>query len=200
MPQLTSRLTLALPALLVALLALLAGCSSVPRAPTAPSADAAPVEAPRPGQAPPQVLAGEVQWMKSLFEGTPVAVVAETDGAMRIDVPMEFAFDDKSVALKAPLRAVMDRVAATMARQASAKVHVASPGPAARSRESAMRSYFNGRGVIGIRVVMLTSAPSEVVTMRIVPGPVAIDRLDDQALPSPTKAFPGARAASRPGI
>jgi hypothetical protein len=178
---------------------LLAGCGSPPSRTAAPVATAtptAPTEAPppRPGQPPPNVLAAEVTWMKQLFEGTPVAVVAEDDGAMRVDVPLTFAFDDKSSTPKAPLRAVMDKVAQSLARQASAKVHVATPGPAARG--AAMRNYLMSRGVVGLRVVMLTPPPNEAVTLRVVPGPVAIDKLDDRALPPPTNAFPGNRGKS----
>ena len=114
---------------------------------------APPAEPPRPGQPPPNVLAAEVTWLKQLFDGTPVAIASEPDGSMRVDVPMTFSFDDKSNAPKPPLRAVMDKVAVSMARQASTKVHLATPGPAARG--AAMRSYLQGRGVIGLRVVVL---------------------------------------------
>jgi hypothetical protein len=138
------------------------------------------------------VLAAEVTWMKQLFEGTPVAVVAEDGGAMRVDVPLTFAFDDKSSTPKAPLRAVMDKVAQSLARQASAKVHVATPGPVARG--AAMRTYLIGRGVVGLRVVVVTPPVADAVMLRVVPGPVAIDRLDDRALPPPTNAFPNNRS------
>src|SRR5512144_3308092 len=177
----------------------LAACSTAPTKPTAPGASGAPGTAaeppPRPGQPPPKVLAAEVTWMKQLFEGTPVAVVAEDDGAMRVDVPLSFSFDDKSTAPTPPLRAVMDKVAQTLARQPSAKVHVGTPGPAARA--TAMRNYLMGRGVVGLRVVALNPPPSDAaVTLRVVPGPVAIDKLDDKALPPPTNAFPGNRPKS----
>jgi hypothetical protein len=176
-------------------LTLLAGCGVTPTKPPAAGATTpAPAEPPRPGQPPPGVLAAEVTWMKQLFEGTPVAIVAEDDGAMRVDVPLTFAFDDKSTAPKAPLRAVMDKVAQSLARQASAKVHVATPGPVARG--AAMRNYLMGRGVVGLRVVVLTPAPADAVTLRVVPGPVAIDKLDDKALPPPTNAFPGRSSKS----
>ena len=135
--------------------------------------------------------------MKQLFEGTPVAIASEPDGAMRVDVPLNFSFDDKSNAPKPPLRAVMDKVAVSMARQASTKVHVATPGPPARG--AAMRSYLQGRGVIGLRVVVLAPPPGDAaVTLRVVPGPVAIDKLDDKNLPPPANAFPGSRGAPKP--
>jgi hypothetical protein len=177
----------------VTLAAIVAGCAAPTQVPpgTPPSA---PAEPPRPGQPPPNVLAAEVTWMKQLFDGTPVAIASEADGSMRVDVPMQFSFDDKSNAPKPPLRAVMDKVAVSMARQASTKVHVATPGPPARG--AAMRSYLQGRGVIGLRVVVLSTPPGDAVTLRVVPGPIAIDRLEDKNLPPPGNAFP--RAGQKP--
>ena len=172
-------------------LVVLAGCAAAPTRPgtPAPGVTTAPADAPppRPGQPPPNVLAAEVNWMKQLFEGTPVAIMAEEDGAMRVDVPLAFAFDDKSPSPKPPLRAVMDKVAQTLARQPSAKVHVGTPGPAARA--AAMRTYLMGRGVVSLRVVVMATPPGDATTLRVVPGPVAIDKLEDKALP-PSNAFP----------
>jgi hypothetical protein len=173
-------------------LTLLAGCGVAPKQPPAPTSTATPAPAeppPRPGQPPPNVLAAEVNWMKQLFEGTPVVIVAEDDGAMRVDVPLTYAFDDKSTNPKPPLRAVMDKVAQSLARQASAKVQVATPGPAARG--AAMRSYLMGRGVVSLRVLVLAPPSGDAVTLRVVPGPVAIDKLDDRTLPPPNNSFPG---------
>jgi hypothetical protein len=125
-----------------------------------------------------------------------VAIATEPDGAMRVDVPIAFAFDDKSPAPKPPLKAVMDKVAATMARQASAKLQVAAPGPPARG--AALRAYLVGRGVLALRVIVLSQAPNDAVTLRVVPGAVAIDKLEDRALPPPTNAFPGNRNGPKP--
>jgi len=180
-PALPSRLTLTL----LLALAVLAGCAVTPTTVPPPP----PGETPRPGQAPSNALAAEVQWMKQLFEGTPVSVAADADGSMRVDVPVTYAFDDKSNTLKPPLRAVMDKVAVSLGRQGSAKVHLATPGPVARG--AAMRNYLVTRGVIALRVVVLAQAPPDAVTLRVVPGPIAIDKLDDRALPPPTNAFPG---------
>lgn len=191
------------PRLMHALLVLLAGCATPAVTPPAgtPPVDAAPAgatpapEPPRPGQPAPTALAAEVRWMQALFDGTPVRVVAEPDGAMRVDVPMVHAFDEKSAAPKPPLRAVMDKVATTMGRQPSSKVQVATPGPAARS--AAMRSYMATRGVIALRVVAAPPPAGEWVVLRVVPGPTAIDRLDDRSLPPPTGAFPASRTPAR---
>ena len=131
--------------------------------------------------------------MRQLFDGTPVAIASDADGSMRVDVPLTFSFDDKSNAPKPPLRAVMDKVAVSMSRQASTKVHLATPGPAARG--AAMRSYLQNRGVIPLRVVVLAPTQADAVTLRVVPGPIAIDRLEDKNLPAPTNAFPGNRGA-----
>ena len=184
-------------ALYLWLAALVAGCAAPTQVPPGTMPPATPgTPPPRPGQPPPNLLAAEVTWMKQLFDGTPVAIATEPDGAMRVDVPLNFSFDDKSNAPKPPLRAVMDKVAVSMARQASTKVHLASPGPAARG--AAMRSYLQGRGVIGLRVVVLAPPAGDAVTMRVVPGPVAIDKLDDKNLPPPSNAFPGNRPGAKP--
>jgi hypothetical protein len=173
--------------------AVVVGCAAPSTVPPSTVPPATPAEPARPGQPPPNVLAAEVTWMKQLFDGTPVAIASEPDGSMRVEVPLTFSFDDKSNAPKPPLRAVMDKVAASMARQASSKVHLATPGPPARG--AAMRSYLQGRGVIGLRVVVLAPPPGEAVTLRVVPGPVAIDKLEDKNLP-PSSAFP--RAGQKP--
>lgn len=191
------------PRLIYPLLALLAGCATPSGAPPTgtpaagvPPAGTAPAPEPlRPGQPAPTALAAEVRWMQALFDGTPVQIVAEADGAMRVDVPMVHAFDDKSAAPKPPLRAVMDKVATSMGRQASSKVQIATPGPAARS--AAMRSYLATRGVIALRVAVAPQPAAEWVTLRVVPGPTAIERLDDRSLPPPSGAFPASRTPSR---
>src|SRR3982751_940393 len=156
-------MSLRIACVVAVVIALIGGCATKPTAPPPPPTAGTPApEPPRaPGQPPPTVLAAEVQWMKQLFDGTPVAITSERDGAMRVDVPMAFSFDDKSPTPKPPLKAVMDKVAQSLARQASAKVQVATPGPAARG--AAMRSYLMGRGVIGLRVVVLANAPSDAV-------------------------------------
>ena len=177
----------------------LAGCAgpalSPSPAPPGGATPAPPAEPPRPGQPPPTVLAGEVKWMQALFDGTPVRVASESDGSMRVDVPMTFSFDDKSPTPKPPLRAVLDKVSATMSRQPSAKIQLAAPGAAARA--SAMRSYLGSRGILALRVSTLPPAANDLVVLRVVPGPVAIDTLDDKALPPPTGAFPAVKAAPR---
>jgi hypothetical protein len=183
-------------ALCVLLAAFLAGCAAPTQVPPSTTPPATSTPPPRPGQPPPNVLAAEVTWLKQLFDGTPVAIASEPDGSMRVDVPLNFSFDDKSNAPKPPLRAVMDKVAVSMARQASTKVHLATPGPAARG--AAMRSYLQGRGVIGLRVVVLAPPAGDAVTLRVVPGPVAIDKLEDKNLPAPANAFPGNRPGAKP--
>jgi hypothetical protein len=134
--------------------------------------------------------------MQALVDGTPVGVSTEPDGAMRVVVPMEFSFDAQSAVPKPPLRAVMDKVSTTLARQPSAKLQIGAPGAAARA--TAIRTYFNGKGVLALRVATIAPPPGDGVLMRVVPGPVAIDKLDDSALPPAKGAFPGNKAPARP--
>ena len=88
----TLRLLAALATVLLA-----AGCATTPSEPTAPRgtvihapAATAPATPPAP---PPSPLESEVRWMRQLFDGTPVAIDTERDGAMRVEVPMQYAFD-----------------------------------------------------------------------------------------------------------
>ena len=67
-------------------------------------------------------------------------------------------------------------------------MQLASPGPVARG--AAMRSYLQGRGVIGCAWWLLAPTQGDAVTLRVVPGPVAIDKLDDKNLPPPTQRVP----------
>jgi len=44
--------------------------------------------------------------------------------------------------------------------------------------------------------VVLAPPPGDAVTLRVVPGPVAIDKLEDKNLPPPANSFP--RAGPKP--
>jgi hypothetical protein len=170
----------------LAVAALAAGCATTPSAPTgtvihAPSATA-PATPPAP---PPSPLESEVRWMRQLFNGTPVAIDTERDGAMRVEVPMQFAFDGDGAVVKPPLAAVLDRVAISMKRHPTSRVHVAAPGKSAAARSAAMQAHLKSRGVAPARIAMTAAKREEVVALKLVPGQTPIDRLDDSKLPPP---------------
>ena len=175
-------------AALLAAAVVVAGCASTgrapmpaPRAPDRP-AEAAPAPA-RPAVAP--VLAQEQRWLAQWFDGTPVVIGPGDDGALAVDVPMEFAFDAGKSALKPPLAAVLDKLAQSLARQQTARVIVSAPAEGARadtlSRERAtkVRAYLQAKGVQARRIDEVAALDGRAVALRMVPGPAAIERLDD---------------------
>lgn len=129
-------------------------------------------------------LAGEARWLQSLFNGTPVQVVPEPEGALRLEVPMSYAFDGESAVPKPPLKAVLDKVALSLYRQPTARVHLGPPGPAARERLAALRSYLGTKGVTPQRMLAAAPAQADQLLLRLTPAPTAIERLDDDALPA----------------
>jgi hypothetical protein len=198
-------------AALVALLALQACRSTAPVAPAVnstvpggplasePAVPGLPTEAP---------LASEARWLSELFAGTPVQVIGEADGSVRIQVPLKFAFDPgtpttvPSSTPKPPLQAVLDKVSQSLKRRPAAKLQAVSPGPSAAERLAAIRSALLARGVPAWRVAQASSAGDEQVLLRLVQPAGGVKKLDDQNLP-PTNAGritpPGGASGSGPG-
>jgi outer membrane protein OmpA-like peptidoglycan-associated protein len=173
-----------LRAALLAAAVVVAGCASTgpatspsPRLGDRPAAPAGPAVAP--------VLAQEQRWLAQWFDGTPVVVAPGEDGALEVDVPLEFSFDAGKSAVKPPLAAVLDKLALSLARQQTARVQVSAPAEGARadvlSRERAakVRDYLQAKGVQSRRIEPVSVANGSTVALRMVPGPVAIERLED---------------------
>jgi outer membrane protein OmpA-like peptidoglycan-associated protein len=84
--------------------------------------------------------------------GTPVTVEAADEG-YRVAVPLKYAFDPKRSAVKAPLAAVLDRVANGVRANSGAEIRVAAPSDGrggallARDRAESTRDYLIARGV-----------------------------------------------------
>ena len=144
---------------------LLAGCAGTPLAPAAGSPPAV-AEVPAP-------LAAEQHWLAQLFEGTPVTVGATDQGAVRVEVPLKYAFDPGRPAIKPPLNAVLDKVAASLARQKHARLQLAAPA----ERGDSVRSAMLARGIPPARIDRLPPR-SDAVELRLF-APAAIERLDD---------------------
>lgn len=161
------RNALILPTLvLFALTACQSMRSPSPPAPAVPPAPA-PVERPAPpaGNAATRAaatqarLAAEKARLASLFRGTPVVFELLPDGSMRVDVPTAFAFDPGRAAVKPPLAAVLDRIAAGQQRELTriaigAPADTAAQGTAlARERAASARDHCVARGMPAERVV-----------------------------------------------
>lgn len=146
----------------LALAALLAACASHVTAPSTPA---------RPTVAAP--LAAEEHWLAQLFAGTPVLVGPAADGAVRVEVPLRYCFDEGGNAVKAPLAVVLDKVAASLARQRRARLALAAPTP---ERNTSVRVAMVARGVRAYRIESLPPR-ADAVELRLVAPPAAIERL-----------------------
>ena len=166
------------------LLGLLAGWANKAASPTPPPAAplvaapaaSAPAAAPWvPGAAasapaPAQVrasLVAEQRRLSELFRGTPVVFTLQSDGSLKVDVPLGFCFDKGAMAVKPPLAAVLDRLARGQ-RSEPTKLRVAAALDAgtnnqnlARDRAASARDYLVARGVHATRLTLAPAAQGE---------------------------------------
>jgi outer membrane protein OmpA-like peptidoglycan-associated protein len=125
--------------------------------PLPPQAQPLPVPA-LPSQAPvapvdPPLLA-EQRWLTQWFVGTPVLIAMQSDGSLRVEVPLEFSFDAGSALIKPALAAVLDRVA-TSARRVDGRLLIEAPADAdapnaqrlSLDRATSLRQHLVVRGV-----------------------------------------------------
>ena len=99
------------------------------------------------------------------LSGTPVVVESAGDNGYRVEVPLKYAFDPKRSVVKAPLAAVLDRIAHGLRGQAGAQVRIAAPSDArggdllARDRAESARDYLIARGVSRERFIPVGRTP-----------------------------------------
>jgi outer membrane protein OmpA-like peptidoglycan-associated protein len=132
------------------MLGLLAGCGSAPRSAA--------------GKVP---LGDEQRRLAELFRGTPVVFQMQSDGSLRVEVPLRYSFDRGASAVKPPLAAVLDRVALGQRAQTT-RLHVAAPADAAahniglaRDRAASTRDYLVAHGIAVTRFAPLATASGE---------------------------------------
>jgi outer membrane protein OmpA-like peptidoglycan-associated protein len=118
---------------------------------------------PTPGQpatgSPASALVPERKFLADWFNGTPVVINFDREGALCVEVPLQFAFEPGQSKPSAALVKVVDRVGASLRRVPTAKVHVSTPpDPAkpdvamAERRAQAVREAVVGKGVNAIRI------------------------------------------------
>jgi outer membrane protein OmpA-like peptidoglycan-associated protein len=162
-----------LPALLLA--CLVAGCAST--TPTAPVPAAPSTPAQRTQVA--EQLAVERQWLGSWFKDTPVKVAQRGDGAVGVEVPLAYSFDPGKTGVKAPLAAVLDKVAESLRRVPQAQVALlAAPDDAevatalATQRAERIREHLRSRGVAEARLGRPSPSASASVQLRLIATPL----------------------------
>ena len=143
----------------------LQGCAGLASAPTAKT----PAASPRPA-----TLAVERQWLQSWFEDTPVRIEQRSERDFSVEVPREFCFALGRSEIKAPLAAVLDKLAQSLQRKPELRVEwLAAPGDAAGSealalrRASQVRQHLRSRGVAESRLAPPGVAGAAAVQLRI---------------------------------
>jgi hypothetical protein len=124
-------------------------------------------------------LETEQRWLDGWFAGTPVVIALQGDGALLVEVPMEFSVRGGEAAIQPPLAAVLDRVATSLLRQRDASLNLDTPGDAgapirlAYDRATNVRQYLVSRGVDPLRVTEAPPGLGPAVQMRLgLPPPV----------------------------
>ena len=169
MPTFRTYASLCLTALAVA------ACTSVkPPGPTGPSAPAAPPAPAEQRAAASAALGAERQWLQSWFKDTPVRISQRDDGAITVDVPLEFSFDNGRSTVKPALAAVLDKVAESMRRVPAMRLPMlAAPegakggAPLATQRALQVQKHLLNRGVAAARLGPPTSTTAAAVQLRL---------------------------------
>jgi outer membrane protein OmpA-like peptidoglycan-associated protein len=150
----------------------LCGCASSP--PTQPGAPVEPGGPPATADRRASTLAVERRWLQSWFEGTPVHIGQRNDGAVSVEVPREFCFDAGRSVVKAPLAAVLDKVAESLRRNGWSRLALlaapaddGSTSPLAVQRAAQVRKHLISRGVPGARLGNPTATTAAAVQLRM---------------------------------
>jgi outer membrane protein OmpA-like peptidoglycan-associated protein len=116
----------------------------------------------------------EERWLRQWFDGTPVQIVRQRDGALAVTVPAAFCFDPGRHAVKPPLAAVLDKVAESLRRQRQARldalaVPADAEGDAAllRRRGLAVRDHLRARGVDDARLAQPATTAASGVRLQL---------------------------------
>ena len=143
-------------------LAFLSGCAALHPASTEASGAAT---------APKVSLADEQQRLSDLFRGTPVVFAMQADGSLRVTVPLRFSFDKGRYAVKAPLGAVLDRIAKSQRAETTRLLVVAPADPnskglrLATERATSARDYMVGRGIDATRFTVTALGSGDTVAI-----------------------------------
>jgi outer membrane protein OmpA-like peptidoglycan-associated protein len=159
------------------MLGALAGCGTTQSVPS-PEAASAPSPASNLTPSKPTLLE-EQRRLAGLFRGTPVVFSMQTDGALRVEIPTQYCFDEGQTKVKPPLAAVLDRLAKS---QANETTHVALAAPVDSTaknqilgvdRAVSVRKYLVAHGIAETRfvAVAVTSNGNLRITVTNVPLP-----------------------------
>ena len=153
-----------------------AACTSV-KAPGPPGQSAPPSSADQRAAAS-ATMGVERQWLQSWFKDTPVRIAQRSDGAVTVDIPVEFSFDTGRSTVKPALAAVLDKVAESMRRVPAMRLPLlAAPegatggAPLAAQRALQVQKHLLNRGVAAARIGPPTSTTAAAVQLRLEAAP-----------------------------
>jgi outer membrane protein OmpA-like peptidoglycan-associated protein len=176
-----------LPTLSAALaLVFVAGCKTAPTststtsgAPPAPYASSSTPVSPATKAASAKAnLAIEKVRLTELFRGTPVGFALQPDGSLRVDVPLHFSFDAGKAVVKAPLAAVLDRVASGQRDELTRVLISAPPDSGGKAtalsaeRATNVRAYLVLHDLAEARLALSPTASTAVVRIIVTDAPL----------------------------
>lgn len=119
-------------------------------------------------------VAIERQWLQSWFEGTPVRIEQRSETSFSVDVPRDFCFEAGRSEVRAPLAAVLDKVAQSLQRKPALRVTwLAAPGDAsaapalAQQRAGNVRKHLLARGAAADQLAVASVTQAAAVQLRI---------------------------------
>lgn len=125
-------------------------------------------------------LGAEKQWLESWFKDTPVRIAQRDDGAITVDVPLEFCFDAGRSTVKPALAAVLDKVAESLRRVPAMRLTLlaapdgaAGTAPLATQRATQVHKHLLNRGVAAVRLGATSSTAAAAVQLRLEAAPPA---------------------------
>ncbi len=163
-------------------LALMAACGtpgpspspSTPAAARPPAGAASSAPALQPPVATLEAMEAERRWLQSWFESTPVRIALRSDGALAVEVPLEFCFEAGGSRIRPPLAAVLDKVAESLRRRPQLRVDLlAAPSEDGAAptlvplRGQQLRQHLRSRGVPDNRLAAATATSAAAVQLRL---------------------------------
>jgi outer membrane protein OmpA-like peptidoglycan-associated protein len=127
-----------------------------------------------------QALVAERKFLQEWFNGTPVMIEMDGESALRVEVPLQFAFGPRSAEVTKALQKVVDNVSQSLRRVPTAMYEISAPPDAGSSdlqlatrRAEAVRAAITRRAVLPQRAGAVVGAPSGNVQLRLVIPPAA---------------------------
>ncbi|MEO7337149.1 MAG: hypothetical protein ABIV63_11260 [Caldimonas sp.] len=148
------------------MVSLLVACASQTGGVSSPSA-------PDDGTPPKATLVSEQRRLAELFRGTPVVFAMQSDGTLKVTVPLGFSFDKGRYAVKPPLAKVLDLVARSQRNEPTRMMVTAPADPQSKGlilateRATSTRDYLVAKGISPTRFSISAASTGDTVAVVI---------------------------------